>query len=387
MLNSSLIELEIIKVVNGGYGLGRLNNLVYLVPFAYPGDKVLIKSFSTKKNMVWGEVIKIIESSPDRQEKRCPQMGNCGSCIWGMLNYQKQIEYKKQILRENIYHYIRKDKNVEMVYDETYKYHYRTRVIYHGNGNNLGFYKFHSKEIADVSACVLVYEKIEDIRRNLIQEKIVGEVYITINPYTNEYLLFTQKLNKNLIKNYKNVYDYSNSNNNRKYFLFNKIPIVNGCFAQNSLFLNDILKQQVNKFLKHGEKILDLYCGSGNFTIDLEPDKHVVGIDIDPYAVNKAKECSKFEYVVGDENLMNTYLQKEDWDIVLLDPPRTGAKMIIPSLNKAKTDTIIYVSCDSVTMCRDIKELSLNGWEIQEVIGVDMFPQTPHIECITVLKK
>jgi 23S rRNA (uracil1939-C5)-methyltransferase len=84
---------------------------------------------------------------------------------------------------------------------------------------------------------------------------------------------------------------------------------------------------------------------------------------------------------------MNTYLQKEDWDIVLLDPPRTGAKMIIPSLNKVKADTIIYVSCDPVTMCRDIKELSLNGWEIQEVIGVDMFPQTPHIECLTVLKK
>jgi len=387
MLNSSLVELKIIKVVNGGYGLGRINNLVYLVPFAYPGDKVLIKSFSTKKNMVWAEIVEIIESSPVREEKRCPQMGICGSCIWGMLNYQKQIEYKKQILQENICHYIKKDKNVEMVYDETYKYHYRTRVIYHGDGKNLGFYKFHSKEITDVSACVLVYEKMEDIRRNLTQEKIVGEIYITVNPYTDEYLLYTPKLNKNLIKNYKNVYDYSNNGNNRKYFLFNKIPIVNGCFTQNSLFLNDILKQQVGKFLKQGEKILDLYCGSGNFTIDLEPDKHVVGIDIDPYAVNKAKECSKFEYVVGDENLMNTYLQKEDWDIVLLDPPRTGAKMIIPSLNKAKTDTIIYVSCDPVTMCRDIKELSLNGWEIQEVIGVDMFPQTPHIECLTVLKK
>lgn len=388
MTKNTLLEVEISKVVNGGYGLARLNGLVYFIPFAYPGDILLIKPFLKQKNLVWGQIEEILKTSPHRIEKLCPQMGNCGGCMWGMLNYEKQIEYKKRLLAENIEKFLKNTKiSINIVYDENNKYHYRTRVIYHGDGRNLGFYKFHTKQIVDVSKCIITHRTIESIRKKIYPQKVKNDICITIDPNTNEYLIYPSNIINNMPNNNKNKYNKSNSSS-KNYFLFDNIPIVNGSFSQNSLILNKMLRKKVQQIIQNDEKILDLYCGSGNFTIDLGKEKYVVGIDIDPIAIQKANEFSNYKYEVGDENLMSKYLYAENWDTVLLDPPRTGAKKLISYLKDAKKiKKIIYISCEPVTMCRDIQELNQKGWQIQNIIGVDMFPHTPHIESITILSK
>ena len=387
MTKETLLEVEISKVVNGGYGLARLNGLVYLIPFGYPGDIALVNPYIKQKNLVWGQIKKLQQPSPHRVEKLCPQMGNCGACMWGMLNYEKQIEYKKQLLEENIKKFLKNiEVNINIIYDEHNKYHYRTRVIYHGDGKNLGFYKFHTKQIIDVSKCVITHSLIESIRKEIYPKNTNKDICITINPNTNEYLIYPTYIDNNIFK--KSKCEYKEVNNRLKdYFLFDHVPIVNGSFSQNSLILNKILRKKVQEIIQNDEKILDLYCGSGNFTIDLPKEKYVVGIDIDPIAIQKANEFSNFQYKVGDEIIMSEFLYKENWDTILLDPPRAGAKKLIPYLKKAKTKKIIYISCEPVAMCRDTKELIEKGWKIQNIIGVDMFPHTPHIESITILSK
>ncbi len=388
MTKDTLIEVEISKVVNGGYGLARLNGLVYLIPFAYPGDTVLIKPYLKQKNLVWGQIERLIQTPPHRIEKLCPQMGNCGGCMWGMLNYRKQIEYKKQLIKENIEMFLKnKEVDIDIIYDENNMYYYRTRVIYHGDGKNLGFYRFHSKQIVDVSKCVIIHKELENIRKKISRKNIKKDVCITINPNTNEYLIYPTHIYKYISNNDKYKYNNTNKNECDDCFLYDNVPIVNGSFSQNSLILNKMLKKKVQQIIQNDEKILDLYCGSGNFTIDLNEEKNVVGIDIDPIAIQKANEFSNFQYKVGDETLMSEYLHSENWDTILLDPPRAGAKKLIPFLKKANAKKIIYISCEPVTLCRDIKELNQNGWEIQNIIGVDMFPHTPHIESIAILSK
>jgi len=387
-MKESLIELEITTIVNGGYGLGRHKNCVIMTPFTYPGDIVQIKTISDKKNMAWGIIDEIIRESPNRIEKKCPYMGICGGCMWGMLSYQKQIEYKRNLIKENIKRFLNIDEpDVKLEYNANHQYYYRTRVNLHGNGNKLGFYKFHSKEIIELHHCVLIHPKIKELWEDLSEKKIINDITITININTDEYYLFTINKDKYLLNNYKYNYNYSRQQHERFYFIYKNIPIVNGSFSQNSLILNDLLKNQVTPWLQMGDKILDLYSGSGNLTIDQPQTKHIIGIDIDPFAITVAKNNSKFDYITGDEEVMIKYLEDESWDIVLLDPPRTGAKKIIPSLSKSKTKYIIYVSCEPVTMFRDIKNLISEGWKISSVTAVDMFPQTPHIECITVLNK
>ncbi|HOQ32995.1 MAG TPA: methyltransferase domain-containing protein [Candidatus Hydrogenedens sp.] len=387
MTGNKLLEIKIEKVVNGGYGLGKIDGLVHLIPFAFPGDVVLIAPIQKQKNLVWAEIKSIIKESPYRKAKLCPQMGNCGACMWGMLDYHKQIELKKQLIEENIERSLKGKKvNVEIIYDENNQYHYRTRVIYHGDGKNLGFFKFHTKQIVDVSQCVITNKEIETIRRKLTQNNIHKDICITINPDTNKYMLYPPYINKYMF-NDSNNHQIKIMDNSEDYFLYENVPIVNGCFSQNSLILNKILKNEVKKIIKNDQKILDLYCGSGNFTIDLDKERYVVGIDIDPIAIKRAKEFTTFKYQVGDENEMRKYLMNENWDTVLLDPPRTGAKKLIPYLKEAKSKKIVYISCETVNMCRDIKELSQKGWTIEKLIGVDMFPHTPHIESIVILKR
>ncbi len=388
MTENKLLEIEIEKVVNGGYGLGRINGLVHLIPFAYPGDIVLIEPIQKQKNLVWAEIKKIIKESPYRKTKLCSQMGNCGACMWGMLDYDKQIEYKKQLLEENIERNLKGEKiNVEIIYDKKNQYHYRTRVIYHGDGENLGFYKFHTKQIVDVSECVITNKEIETIRRKLLRKNINEDICITINPDTNEYMLYPTYINKYIVNTNNIQQKKIIKDNSEDCFLYDNVPIVNGCFSQNSLILNKILKNEVKKIIKNDQKILDLYCGSGNFTIDLEKEKYVIGIDIDPVAIKIANEFTTFQYKVGDENVMRKYLLSESWDAVLLDPPRIGAKKLIPYLKEVKSKKIVYISCETVNMCRDIKELSQKGWVIDKTIGIDMFPHTPHIESIVILKR
>lgn len=382
MKNKDLIEIEISKVVNGGYGLGRVNNFVYFVPFSYPGDVVLVKPIMKQKNCAWAEIKEIIKKSPFREEKACPQMGICGGCMWGMLKYEKQIEFKKQLLEENLKQILdnREKVNIEIYYEEKYKFHYRTRVKFHSDCKNVGFYKFHTRQVIDVSHCVLIHKKVEKIRRTLLQSNIKKNIYITVNPDNDEYLLYPPEI-------YNHINKKELKNNHKDYFLYENIPIVNGSFAQNSLLLNKILKQHVHELIKHDSKILDLYCGSGNFTIDLDRDKSITGIDIDSRAIKKACEFSPFQYIVGDENIMAQYLHHDNWDVILLDPPRQGAKYLVPYFKDVKTKRIIYISCEPVTLTRDVKELSQQGWEIQKIIGIDMFPHTPHIESIIVLSR
>jgi 23S rRNA (uracil1939-C5)-methyltransferase len=164
--------------------------------------------------------------------------------------------------------------------------------------------------------------------------------------------------------------------------VFDRVPVVNGTFAQSSLLLNRMLREVVDAALDEPESLLDLYCGSGNFSLPYTDRCAVVGVDVSGPAVMAALRASGADYRVGNEPAMRELLAARAWDTVLLDPPRAGAKKIVMALAGARCNRVVYVSCDPASLARDTRELLDAGWRAGAVTVVDMFPNTPHIETV-----
>ncbi|MCX8064804.1 MAG: methyltransferase domain-containing protein [Candidatus Hydrogenedentes bacterium] len=384
-----MARVEITSIANGGYGIGRYNGKVIFIPFSYPGDIVEVSISYEKKNYIWGNIQEIVTPSKFRISPLCPYMGICGGCMWGCVDYTSQIMWKKSLVESTFQNFLNYLHEINISIDETSIYNYRTRVKLHSNGKTLGFYKFHSHDVVEVSKCILLHEKIIKITNEIKNIPRLAEIILTVNPFGEESLIYTNIKIQTIKNKYKEIYNYKNDFASRKYFLVDGVPIVNGSFSQNSLILNKLLINKVREYLncKNG-KVLDLYCGSGNLTINLPSSSfEITGVDIDPFAIELARKYSSFDYKVGSELLMKKIILDSNWDAIILDPPREGAKNLIEALKLACTKKIIYVSCNYITQCRDLKPLLMGGWKLEKVSIVDLFPHTPHIETVVLLTR
>jgi 23S rRNA (uracil1939-C5)-methyltransferase len=170
----------------------------------------------------------------------------------------------------------------------------------------------------------------------------------------------------------------------RRQFLFDGIPIVSGGFSQASLLLNRVLVRVVRDAIGDSASLLDLYCGSGNFSLSLPADWRVLGLDRHAPSIAAAHAVGRHDYTVGDESAFVRAIAREPWEAILLDPPRQGARAIVPALAQSSASRLVYVSCDPATLARDSKALLAGGWTLARLTAVDMFPNTAHVECVAV---
>ena len=170
-----------------------------------------------------------------------------------------------------------------------------------------------------------------------------------------------------------------------------------GCFIQSHKYAYQILFDSIARenFLRDYDRMLDLFCGIGNFTVLCSRIvDHVHGIDSSEIALDAAKRSIDLNKIPNVElslrdlkkgipgNVRNT-----KWDVVLLDPPRTGAMQVISDLEIMQPDRIIYVSCDPSTLMRDLSPLLQHGYRLHKSVLVDLFPQTFHIESVNFLSR
>ena len=148
-----------------------------------------------------------------------------------------------------------------------------------------------------------------------------------------------------------------------------------------------MLTEVVWQYTGSSRSILDLYCGSGNFSLALTQHANVTGIDHNGISIMAATRKESGEYRVGDESAMKELIAQQAWDTIILDPPRAGAKRIMKSLADSAASQILYVSCDPATLARDARVLTNKSWKIAEVTAVDMFPNTPHVETVCVFSR
>ena len=156
--------------------------------------------------------------------------------------------------------------------------------------------------------------------------------------------------------------------------------------------LNRLLIAAVEEFAGKPESVLDLYCGNGNLSLGMAAQCRVVGMDHNRDAARAARKtkiegAEKHDYRKGGEDKMTALIASGEFETILLDPPRAGAKLLAPALAACQARQIVYVSCDPATLARDVKVMAAQGWSIVRAAALDMFPNTPHVETVCLLRR
>lgn len=325
------------------------------------------------------KVVKYIKTSPKRIKPICPYFGKCGGCQLMHLSYQDQLLYKEDKVKEIVYKQIGNIKINNIVPSK--EIYYRNKVTFHVQNNKIGFYKLQSKNIIEIKKCYLLKKEINDELENVLNKK-----------YQNNYSLVIRSGIDKLIINQPDLEetkDYVIDEINGFKFILSPTSFFQVNTKEASKLYN-IVKKYLN--LNSNDTVLDLYCGTGTIGLTLSKTcKYVYGVEINKQAINDANQNKKLNNISNisftcldakDINSLNLKVNK-----VVVDPPRAGLdKKTIKYLNDNKFDTVVYVSCDMMTLVRDIKLLQDN-YTICEITPVDMFPQTYHIECVCLLKK
>ena len=442
-------ELIINSYSHQGEGIGRVNNFTIFVPEAILGERVRVKISEVKKNFARSRLKEIISSSPHRIKPLCPVYHLCGGCHLQHIAYEKQLEMKKGIV-ENALERIG-NQNIKALPTIGMKdpWRYRNKGYFHVSQEKgiirLGFYKAGSYDFVPASGCVLFSSRInrlvsylEDqlslqkvtvynsktgggsLRNILMRESgSTGEIMIVFITKEDN-LVFDQNILNDLVRTFPQVISiYQNISRSPKAVLLGKdfrllkgeldledaigpykFEISPQSFFQVNAAQAEILNEKVLEYanLSGEEVVIDSYCGTATISIYVAKQaKKVYGIEVEKNAVRDAKINCELN---GISNLKLFTGKAEEWlckwrrigeevHLFIVDPPRGGcSSKVLKGIIKIKPKKIIYVSCDPVTLARDLKYLTKDGnYKLKKVLPIDMFPQTGHIECIASLKK
>lgn len=397
--------MKIEKLDYYGRGISRSSGKVYFIENALKDEDVSITLLKEKKKYCEAKLKEISNISKDRTEAKCKYYNVCGGCQLMHIKEEKQEEFKKEKVEEILKKFLKYNKDVnDIVFSKNFNY--RNKVVLHVKDNKLGFYKNKTNELIEIDKCLLLNPVINDLisyLKNYIESKDIEKITIKVGNKTNEVMLIIdgsiakyQKLLEIvdvLIINEKvmTTKDYITSYIGNKKYIIKR----NSFFQVNydiSTRMYDKVKDVIVK--EKSKNVLDLYCGTGTIGIYIsDVVSKITGIEVVSDAIEAANVNKKInnveniEFILGKVEDKLDFISNNNIDTVIVDPPRSGLhKKVIPILEKISPKTIIYVSCDPITMARDINLLS-NNYELVEVTPYDMFPNTYHVETVCVLKK
>lgn len=373
--------VEITSVAHGGDGIGRIEGQVCFVNGGLPGDTVRVHIVRKSKNALWGDIREVTVPSPDRLSVKAH-----GGAAWLHFAYPAQANWKQRIVQELLQRIGRITPEIEWREDPSLRLGYRTRAEFHGDGEHFGFFAPGTHDVEDLESCPLSHARLNEVLSRLRPLNLKGSVTVSVNPEGAETQIWTAFASRKLKHAFPEA-QCSRDDGPRTRFLFDGVPVVNGTFAQSSLLLNRLLVRTANELIGATSSLLDLYCGNGNLSLGLAAKSKVTGFDHNRFAVEAAHELGTADYRSGGEGAMTKIIRKGGFETIMLDPPRTGAKALMPVLAQCDARAIIYVSCDPATLARDVKTLSEAGWRIDQMIAMDLFPNTPHIEAVCRLSR
>jgi len=446
MLEKNLHTLLIEKLVPGGYGLGRLDEgIVVLVRYVLPGEKVVVREVSRKKDYITAILREVLSPSPDRIEPPCPIYGLCGGCDLQHAGSDAQIRLKKAILTDSLHRAAGNIVSDPALFIENHlaaptQFGYRQRIRLHVDGQgNYGFFRPESHLLVPVSRCLLARDELNKVLQQMHTCHSFTELVthctafeLLFNPAGKDTFLLLHFLRKPRPADCLSARDLADKITGLStilmqiegYGLYDPLeqiflpgsPILSynlaieeigtdftlsweaGGFCQVNLEQNNNLVKLVLEMSVSGphKRILDLYCGYGNFSLPVaKSGSEVLGIDTQNAAIRSAQRNAKqngihncrFEKKQVPAAVDSLLAAGRSFETIILDPPRQGAADIVSLLPKMNPDQIIYISCNPATLARDLTALIPGGYQISRLVPVDMFPQTHHLESVTLLKR
>ncbi len=406
-----MYELEIEKLDHQGRGIAHLNDKIVFVENALPSEIVKIKVVKENKKIMEAIVIDYIKKSNNRINPACPYYNECGGCDLLHLSYEEQLKYKENKIKEIMARYADIDEElVKSIISSPKQYDYRNKVTLKVN-NKVGYYKKKSYDIVEIKNCLLANEKINntitEIRKIKIPTNVNELVIRSINETETSLTIYLQS--EENIDDFINI--LSKKIDSIKVLIQNRLIKETGksniigrldkydyqmsqtAFFQVNTHQTIKLYDKIKKYVKqcNSPTILDLYCGTGSIGIYIsEYASKVIGVEINSEAIENAKINAKnnniknIEFLAGDAKII---LNRNNYsaDLVIVDPPRSGLDLeVINDIFEINPNDIIYVSCDPITLARDLK-IFKEKYQIIEITPFDMFPNTYHVECVVKL--
>lgn len=362
------LTLTVSDIAFGGEGVARLEDFVIFIPFVALSEEVDVEVTEVKKRFARARLLQIRHPSPQRVQPLCPYFGDCGGCQYQHLDYPIQLALKHKQVRDLFQRLGGIDPAlVAPPLPCPQPYGYRNRIMIRSQwdkfkqGLNIGFIRSDNRLVVDIEECKIAEPALnEQIKQVRLHPPPKGGLKVVLRIPPEHW----------------------------------EVPP--DSFFQNNFFLLPKLVETVRTQLQQSQSrhLVDVYCGVGFFSLELaDLVESFVGVEYDRMAIKAARRNAAARGISNGEFMDGT---AEAWlprlltryepgtATVLLDPPRKGCQPeIIELLQRTKPAQIVYVSCHPATMARDLKLLCRAGlFRVQEVVPLDMFPQTAHIECV-----
>lgn len=428
----------------GGMGVARIDGRVVFVHGALRGEKCRVLILKTLKSVAFAKVLEVIEPSSERITPDCPYFPRCGGCTYRHIRYEEELRLKKQRVQDNLSRIGGSDVTVEEILGARDTLRYRNKAQYPVSKDGaVGFYRARTHEVIECEHCLLVKPEADAaaealreymqscrvagydektgrglVRHLYIRSNAAGEslVCVLVNgdklpkedrlvtllrdacPKCTGIVLGTNTKKGNVIlgDRYRTLWGSDRLEDTLCGKTFRlSVP----SFYQVNRIQAERLYAKAIEFagLTGQETVLDLYCGAGTITLALSDHaKKVLGAEIVPEAIDDAREnaarngVKNVEFFCGDASDVAKKLARENLrpDVITVDPPRKGlAADVVESIAEMQPGRVVYVSCDSATMARDVKRLADLGYTAQRACAVDMFPRADHVETICLLSK
>ena len=447
---NDIVTLDIEDCGVDGEGIGKADGFTVFVKDAVIGDRVTAKIMKAKKNYGYGRLMEILKPSPYRAEPKCAFARQCGGCQLQALSYEQQLAFKEKKVRghlERIGGFTELPMEPIIGMDEPY--HYRNKAQFPVGKNKegriiTGFYAGRTHTIIENRDCALGVSQNKEVLDRVIAHM---EAY-GIEPYNEEtgkglvrhilirYGFFTGEVMVCLVLNGSSIPQKEtliehlleipgmtsitiNVNKKRsnvilgeeirllwgKPYITDKIGDISyqisplSFFQVNPLQTGKLYSKALEYADLHGEEtVWDLYCGIGTISLFLaQKAKFVRGVEIIPAAIENANDNARLnsienvEFFVGkaEEVLPAEYKKNGIYaDVIVVDPPRKGCEeSLLATMIEMQPKRIVYVSCDSATLARDLKYLCERGYELRKVCPVDQFGGTVHVETVVLLSQ
>ena len=392
-----LMRISVKRMDHLGRGIGYNEGKVIFIPKAIPGDVVDIEITNSYKKYDIGKIIEIIEPSNERIDVGCPYYYECGGCHISNLKYFNQVNFKKDKVIDMFKRYLNKE-IVPRVISSEKDFEYRNKITYQVRNGKIGLVDINNNFI-EIDKCLLVSDRVNKLLSILKKEDLSKTIKIVIRECDNGLILSITGDIKidNLINECLEIY----INGERKYFLEEgylyignlKYRVSDKSFFQINTSNICHLYDEVIRYgeFTGNERVIDLYCGVGSISLYISRYvKSVLGIEIVKEAIDDAnynKKINKIDnaiFICSD--VAKIIDDKIECDTLIVDPPRAGLDKHTKSvINNSNIKKVIYVSCDPMTLVRDLKDLDM--YNLEKISIVDMFPQTCHVECASILHR
>lgn len=407
-------EIEITAMTLGPYGVGHRDGKTVMVSGVAPGDRVEVAIRSERRDYSVGAIEQIVAAGAERRATPCPYLPRCGGCDWQQIEYPAQVRLKSELIARELGRALGVEIDpAGLVEPAPAEFGYRARIrLKVGRGGALGFHELGSNELISINRCLVAEDRLampsvlaRVLARDLseIEAVAAGDNRTVLVGYLKKPAGAEQieRARRALEADSRIAGIALRAGESRT--ILGEVEIEAEIEPGVVLRAGADLFSQVNRAQNlrlvaevmamaspvRGAKLLDLFCGAGNFSVPAaRRGARVTGVDSDPPAVAAATSnaarmgLADAQFAAMQAHELAAFLQRARFrpDIVILDPPRTGAAALIEPIAKLGPARVVYVSCDAPTLARDLRALSARGYKLSRVRAFDFFPNTHHAE-------